>query len=233
MLVTDAGFQGPWFREVERLGWDWVGRVRNKIKYRLEGSIPRRYTPSLSPQATARAKCLGPGGLSKKHPYLCHLYLMKKPKQYRVAHQSRRYQKRYKDPWLIATSLSPRPRIAQWVMKLYQKRMQIEETFRDIKDYRHGFSLNSARTCDLERIPILLLIATLAMIILWLTGLAAKAKGWERDFPVNTLKKRAVLSTFFLGWQVLGKKRFPITHTELVAAKNNLPNIALKEVQVT
>lgn len=27
--VTDAGFRGPWFREVERLGWDWVGRVRN------------------------------------------------------------------------------------------------------------------------------------------------------------------------------------------------------------
>src|SRR5215208_7172213 len=35
ILVTDAGFRGPWFREVERYGWDWIGRVRNQVKYRL------------------------------------------------------------------------------------------------------------------------------------------------------------------------------------------------------
>ena len=28
ILITDAGFRGPWFREVERYGWDWIGRVR-------------------------------------------------------------------------------------------------------------------------------------------------------------------------------------------------------------
>ena len=31
IIVTDAGFRGPWFRQVEALGWDWVGRVRNKV----------------------------------------------------------------------------------------------------------------------------------------------------------------------------------------------------------
>src|SRR5215208_7341839 len=36
ILITDAGFRGPWFREVERYGWDWIGRVRNQIKYRLK-----------------------------------------------------------------------------------------------------------------------------------------------------------------------------------------------------
>src|SRR5215211_5657846 len=35
ILVTDAGFRGPWFREVERYGWDWIGRVRNQVKYRV------------------------------------------------------------------------------------------------------------------------------------------------------------------------------------------------------
>ena len=29
IIVTDAGFRGPWFRDVEALGWDWVGRIRN------------------------------------------------------------------------------------------------------------------------------------------------------------------------------------------------------------
>ena len=33
IMVTDAGFRGPWFRDVEALGWDWVGRIRNRIKY--------------------------------------------------------------------------------------------------------------------------------------------------------------------------------------------------------
>ena len=29
-MVTDAGFRGPWFRDVEARGWDWVGRIRNR-----------------------------------------------------------------------------------------------------------------------------------------------------------------------------------------------------------
>jgi hypothetical protein len=29
ILVTDAGFRGPWFRAVEAMGWQWLGRLRN------------------------------------------------------------------------------------------------------------------------------------------------------------------------------------------------------------
>ena len=28
IVITDAGFQNPRFREVEAIGWHWVGRVR-------------------------------------------------------------------------------------------------------------------------------------------------------------------------------------------------------------
>src|SRR4051812_19382673 len=31
LIVTDAGFRGPWFKAVEAQGWHWVGRIRNKI----------------------------------------------------------------------------------------------------------------------------------------------------------------------------------------------------------
>jgi len=27
IVVTDAGFRTPWFKEIESLGWDWVGRT--------------------------------------------------------------------------------------------------------------------------------------------------------------------------------------------------------------
>ncbi len=30
VLVTDAGFRGPWFQAVEAMGWQWLGRLRNR-----------------------------------------------------------------------------------------------------------------------------------------------------------------------------------------------------------
>jgi hypothetical protein len=36
IISTDAGFRGPWFRDVESYGWDWVGRIRDEIKYYRE-----------------------------------------------------------------------------------------------------------------------------------------------------------------------------------------------------
>ncbi len=58
ILVTDAGFRTPWFKQVEALGWDWVGRIRNRHEVRLlgeEGWIPRK---SLYHQATSTPKAL-------------------------------------------------------------------------------------------------------------------------------------------------------------------------------
>ena len=28
IIVTDAGFRRPWFTQVKRLGWSWIGRIR-------------------------------------------------------------------------------------------------------------------------------------------------------------------------------------------------------------
>src|SRR5215207_3583172 len=79
ILITDAGFRGPWFREVERYGWDWIGRVRNKIKYQLDGAA-WAYTTALYPQATPAPRHLGSALLSHRQPYRCRLYLVR---QYR------------------------------------------------------------------------------------------------------------------------------------------------------
>ena len=29
-ILSDAGFKNPWFKAVASLGWDYVGRIRNK-----------------------------------------------------------------------------------------------------------------------------------------------------------------------------------------------------------
>ena len=36
IVVTDAGLRCPWFQHVREMGWDFVGRVRNRTQYPLE-----------------------------------------------------------------------------------------------------------------------------------------------------------------------------------------------------
>jgi hypothetical protein len=47
---------------------------------------------------------------------------------------------------------------------MYSMRMQIEETFRDLKRHRYGWSLEHVRCRTAARIDVLLLIAALAAV---------------------------------------------------------------------
>lgn len=227
IVVSDAGFRGPWFRAVERLGWDWVGRVRNKVKYRLEGTEAWRYTTELYAQAAPAASYLGAAELSAQRPHRAHLHLLRAVLRTRSGKRRRdantqRCRKMYRDPWLIATSLSPEEYPAPRVMKLYKLRMQIEESFRDLKGHRWGLGLEYARSRSVERLEVLLLIGALAALLLWLTGLAARLKGWARHFQANTVTDRTVLSMGFLGKEVLKTDRFEIRRRDLTRAMKQL-----------
>ena len=52
-MVTDAGFRGPCFRDVEALGWDWIGRIREAIAS-TERTL-RNHRIALDPEAKADA----------------------------------------------------------------------------------------------------------------------------------------------------------------------------------
>jgi hypothetical protein len=54
ILITDAGFRGPWFRAVEKLGWDWVGRCA--IVSRCGWKAPRR---GVTPRASIQRQLAG------------------------------------------------------------------------------------------------------------------------------------------------------------------------------
>ena len=113
IVVTDAGFRGPWFRAVEAYGWDWVGRVRNKIKYYREQTGRWCFTDSLYAQATPKPRYVGEVALSKRHHYRFHLYLVRayKPRVGRPPHRGpirvndTLYRRLHRAPWLLATSL--------------------------------------------------------------------------------------------------------------------------------
>lgn len=61
IIVTDAGFRTPWFREIESLSWDWVGRIRNRhmIKYCNNSDNNWQDCKTCYPHATSTAKHLG------------------------------------------------------------------------------------------------------------------------------------------------------------------------------
>ena len=58
ILITDAGFRVPWFKTVERLGWHWIGRIRNRDFVRAPRGPKRGAAVKLStpkpPPAPAR-----------------------------------------------------------------------------------------------------------------------------------------------------------------------------------
>jgi hypothetical protein len=211
IIVTDAGFRGPWFREVEALGWNWVGRIRNRIKYYREQTGRWCFTDSLYPEATTVPRYVGEVALSRRHGYRFQLYLVRayKPRVGRPPRSGPKgtnttmYRRLHRAPWLLATSLPHDHGSERRIKQLYGLRMQIEETFRDLKCHRWGFGLRYARCNEAKRLEILLLLGALATLVAWLVGLAGRGMQWHRHLQANTERKRQVLSTFFIGRQIL------------------------------
>jgi hypothetical protein len=243
IVITDAGFRGPWFREVERYGWDWIGRVRNQVKYCLANGTDGGTwiaTKALYAAATPTPRHLGRAWLSRRQSYACELYLVRQyrrgPGRPRKAHgrgsTARRCRQLHKDPWLLATSLPHTRAAARRVVKLYALRMKIEQGIRDTKDARWGLALRYARSRRAERLEILLLLAALGTLVCWVAGLLAEAHRWGRHFQVNTVRRRAVLSTAFVGRQLLTSLRFRLAYGDLRRALSRLPGLVARYATV-
>lgn len=237
IVVTDAGFRAPWFKAVEKMGWDWVGRVRTRTLFQWPGSESWLRCKSLYAKATYRPRCLGRVTLTRSNPLGCRLYLLKNRKRNRVkrtiygtrsrAHYSLTVAARQSEPWLLASSLEVSPKK---VTQIYRRRMQIEENFRDMKNTRWGFSLRETRTKSAHRLSILVLIGTLAHLAVWLLGKAGRRINLHHGFQANTVRDSTVLSTFFLGSQMLNRGKIPITADDIKYSLLELNSIVEQEV---
>ena len=103
--------------------------------------------------------------------------------------------------------------------------MQIEEAFRDLKSTRFGLSLELHRSYQVERLQALLLIATLALMVAWLLGQATQNTGQHRQYQANTVRNRVVLSTMFIGLQVIDDARVTLRWVDILAAWQSLDDI--------
>jgi len=216
IIVTDAGFRNSWFRLVQLFEWDFIGRIRHNTQCKKADDLSWEPIKNLYIKATNQAKLLGRFLLAKDGALPCYFYLFKKKKLYREKRNlvgkkircsvSLKHARRENEPWLIATSIDPGIISAKQVMIIYKKRMQIEESFRDLKNTGNGFSLRHCRSFSKNRLDIALLIGALAILVLWIIGMAAKQKNMQYDFQSNTVRNYDVLSILSIGWQVLERR---------------------------
>jgi len=234
IILTDAGFRNPWFEAVEYVGWDWVGRVRNRTQFRWSGFKTWIPIKELYKIATYKECYLGQVELAKANPRKCNFFLFKQRRRNRShtnlrGHRVRnsvslKHARREREPWLLASSLSYVKDLEKKIVKFYKTRMQIEECFRDTKNQRFGFSMSETRSKNKRRFNVLLLIGALASLAVWLIGKIAHNRELHFGFQTNTIRKRNVLSFFFLGCEV-HKKRIVFKESDYALAMYGLAAI--------
>src|SRR3954471_10375469 len=225
IIITDAGFRSPWFDAVTGLGWDFIGRIRNTTKVHTEhGWIAVKRLHEL---AGNRSRDLGWLRMRRGMPreyrlVLSELRKLKGRKRMTLKGvpgrntQDRKSSSGAREPWLLATSLSSG---AKAIVRTYGLRMQIEQSFRDAKNHRNGWSLRHAQSKSAKRLEVLLLIASLALVVVQMVGRAAASSDLQRRFQANTITARRVLSMFVLGHHVL-RSKISLPRTILLKALN-------------
>jgi|SRR5580698_5221451 hypothetical protein len=232
VIITDAGFRCTWFKAASELDFDWIGRIRNKNKYQEEGKKTWKNTDSLHKKATAKLQRFSNVTLVKSNPVKCDFVLAKKKSKGRKRFNktggvsknnvSKHASISAKEPWLIATSLKMKNKLDEKkIIRLYEKRMQIEEEFRDTKSHRYGFGLRYSLSTIGKRLEVLLLIATLATFLCWLISLSAYQKSRQLDYQSNSIKTGGVLSVTYLACRLVNKEEY-FTKKELLASLKQL-----------
>jgi hypothetical protein len=232
IVITDAGFRSRWFALVNRMGWQWIGRIRNRDMVKPLDGNTWKGCKTLYAKATATAQALGEYAYVRANPVTCRLVLIKRKNQgrHKRSVQGKRVRSRHslkharaqREPWLLAASTGLAHLSAQAIVAVYAQRMQIEEAFRDLKSERFGLGFSANRSQHNGRLAVLLLIACLSSFVLRLIGEIAKTRQLEFQFQSNTRRSRAVLSVISLGLQLVQKGMATFTPRELTVALHHL-----------
>jgi hypothetical protein len=224
IIVTDAGFRAPWFAYILQLGWDFVGRLRNKNAVCEDDSSSWCLSSTYFERATSKPTYIGHGVLTEEGKVPAHFVLYKgkskcrtsltlNKKTRRNSGKAKRYSKAQKEPWLLVSSLNASSITPELITNIYRQRMRIEENIRDTKSPHYGLGLKDSLTKCYQRMNILLLIAAIATFTAWLAGIFIKSKGRAADYQAHSAKFVSALSIVFLGRRVL-KKKLTLTQEE-------------------
>jgi hypothetical protein len=226
VILTDAGFRVPWLKIVRAAGFHFVTRVRGRVYVETERTGCWKRLREIFGEATKRPTDLGPSLLSRYLAFPCRLVTFadrpyaqtRRKKLPRKGHRQRKHVRAAREPWVLATSLTGA--LPKEVVAAYRCRMRIEETFRDVKSARLGWSLEHAQSRTANRLAVLMLIAALAHYVAILVGQQAEAQRLQFAYQANSIKHRRVLSLARLGFLILEQEAqgppLAIAHAHLV-----------------
>lgn len=237
VIIMDAGFGEDWFEAITAKGWYWLVRTRGKKYLQLSAQHDWLAARALYGLASSRAKQYNDASITKKQPRACRVILKgmssgqssrKKPKilprNYNAGKGS--YHRLAKDPWVLVTNL-PTHYTATHIVTMYKKRMQIEESFRDVKSHQFGLSARYIRTVSIYRWVIAMLLAAIVQVTVWLIGVVGHHQGLQAYFQVNTVRDRKVFSYFYLGQLIIAHDKV----SDVITYCNDLERIVKEQLQ--
>lgn len=105
-------------------------------------------------------------------------------------------------PWYLITNVPGMSR----VVKVYGRRMAIDESFRDAKS---GLGLRALRLCEPGRVARMMILVAIAMLINVLVGLAHARAGRGLDPQLTTKRRGRTLSMFRRGQEIIWERGLP------------------------
>ena len=116
IIVTDAGFRAPWFSYIRSMGWDFVGRLRNKNLVLMENSTLWQLSHTFFERASSKPTYIGQGLLTKEGKVHAYFVVYKGNNKNRKkltrlrkksgSGKSIRYGKANNEPWVLVSSLT-------------------------------------------------------------------------------------------------------------------------------
>lgn len=229
IVIMDAGFHCEWFTTIASFGWYWVCRVRQGKSLKFSNAehwlTVKDFIPEVKDKTTNYEQVL----LTRRHEYYCRLVTTRRSPKGRQLKDSRgnthgriasgRYKSAAKEPWILATNLPSEYKSTQ-IVNFYAKRMQIEESFRDLKSHQFGLCGRYIRTKCIHRWGVKMLLAAIVQITYWIIGVIGHSQNMQRIYQANTVKNKKVFSYFTLGKLIIEHDGFkhltfsdkPLTH---------------------
>ncbi len=237
LVIMDAGFGEDWFDAIADKGWYWLVRARGKKYIKLSDTHDWEDARELYDLATPRAKQYSNAYITKKLPRGCQVIIKgvsskskkkknpkKLPRNYNAANGN--YKRTAEEPWVLVTNL-PVKYTATQVVNYYKKRMQIEESFRDIKSHQFGLSARYIRTVSVYRWTIAMLLAAIVQVTLWIIGVIGHHQNMQAYFQSNTVRDKKVFSYFYLGQLIVQHNKLD----DVIRQCNNITQAIEQELQ--
>ena len=209
VIIMDSGFGEDWFKEIENLNWYWLVRARRGKSIQAGKDGEWLNIEEFIPLVGTKAKSYENSFLSKRYKRPCRIITKKHfseknkikkpnklPRNYNSANGN--YSESAREPWILATNLPTEYKTTD-VINYYKKRMQIEESFRDVKSHQFGLSARYVKTKSTHRWGVKMLLAAIVQITLWIIGVIGHSQDFQSKFQANTVRDKKVFSYFFLG----------------------------------